>query len=309
MTGLHRPRCLVLLALSLPLLGRAADCAAALSGCAAESTPMGGLDLLQKASAVRDSTVLLAGEDEESSDSDGDQDDEPRTADWHYYTRYVNGSGYVPEPSNETDDNETDGQPGANGTNDTGSPRDGGWPWPGYPFPGFPLPVVRLPDPVPCVSYNTSHPLVRKQLRGEELTHAEVVRLVEEPTGFAHTQCLPAPGTQMIRTKEHKKVCINQGWLYTVCFTARGKDRLRCGIFVGGAPARRAGGSLDCLGGCNEGRTSCNVRAHRGACFTHDVCSIVMDASGFTFHRDCGDEAHAAVRGAGKCVGPRGVRW
>lgn len=237
--------------------------------------------------------VLQAGDEEDG----GDQDREPHTPDWDYYMQYINQSGYVEEPLNETDDNETG--PGGNGT---GSPQDGSWPYPGWP----PFPIGVVPDPVPCVSYNTSHPLVQKQFQREELTRYEIIALVEEPSGFAHTECLPAPGTYMIKTKQHKKTCLYPGVAYTVCFTERSKDHLRCGIFVAGARGRRESGSVDCMGGCNEGSTACNVRSHRGACFTHDLCSIVLDASGFTFHRECGDEAWAAVRGNGMC---KGTRW
>jgi len=163
--------------------------------------------------------------------------------------------------------------------------------------------------PVYCLTYGVEHHLVQKQLEGETLTRHEAADLIEIPSGHRYEECQPAPGTEMIRMGTDSAKCIEQGKLYTVCYDETGDFHTgswRCGIFRGGAGALRQNGNLDCLGGCNEGQRSCNVYEHRGACMTHDVCSLVLDARGFTSHKHCGNEASHAVRTGGKC---RSGRW
>jgi hypothetical protein len=114
--------------------------------------------------------------------------------------------------------------------------------------------------------------------------------------------CLPAPGTEKIT--EHQHMCIEQGKLYTVCYDIShdgAPGSVHCGIFAGAAPALRLNGKTDCMGGCNEGHRSCRVHRHRSSCFVHDLCSLVRDATGFTRHPECGDEAQAALATAGRC--------
>lgn len=163
---------------------------------------------------------------------------------------------------------------------------------------------------VPCVDYNTSHPLVQKQLQGGTLTREEVTALVQAPVGKRLWECLPAPDTDLIHGDDHK--CIERKKLYTVCYDLSYRHdyhgpagSVHCGVFIGGVPALRANGKKDCMGGCNEGSRACRVREHRSSCFAHDVCSVVQDAKGFTSDRHCGNEADRAVRTTGRCAGKR----
>jgi len=156
---------------------------------------------------------------------------------------------------------------------------------------------------VPCLTYNTSHPLVQKQLLGETLTNNETASLIEVPFGHRFYECEPAPGTEIIRHKQANK-CLEKDKLYTVCYDVSGFNKpgsWRCGIFAAGARATRVNGEIDCMGGCNEGQRSCYLHRHRGSCFTHDVCSVVQDATGFIFHPECGNEANHAMWTGGQC--------
>merc|ERR1712187_53341 len=110
-----------------------------------------------------------------------------------------------------------------------------------------------------------------------------------------------------------KYECVKQRQPYTVCFdtrkhkldsvmkSSRRRGTYFCGLFLGGQPAQRASGSLDCLGGCNEGKKACGVHEWRGGCFMHDACSIMNRAKGFLTDPNCGDEALEATEGFGKC--------
>jgi len=291
---------LLLLLLLRPAAG-ATGCPAGDAAGAAGSHETRGSVMLQRASALG-STPPLAVEEEAEQDVAGAPDGlEPLPAseeppeDRNYYERYALASGWEEQPEEGNATNATNATEGG-GQHDA-PPQD---------MP-VPFPPWGLPLPVPCVSYNLSHPLVQKQFSGETLSYPETQQLIQAPSGFGHTSCTAAPGTQVIHTRTHMNMCIQRGLPYTVCFTGSPDSHVLCGIFVAGARGLRRRGGVDCLGGCNEGRSACNVRRHRGSCFTHDVCSLVLDATGFTSHRECGDEAAAAVRGAGRCGGTG--RW
>eukprot|EP00928_Gymnodinium_smaydae_P070092 TRINITY_DN54029_c0_g1_i1.p1 TRINITY_DN54029_c0_g1~~TRINITY_DN54029_c0_g1_i1.p1 ORF type:complete len:466 (+),score=107.14 TRINITY_DN54029_c0_g1_i1:128-1525(+) len=168
-----------------------------------------------------------------------------------------------------------------------------------------------VPEP-PCVDYSLDHELVQKQVQGKVLTNEDVHALVQAPQGEEADRCTAVSGTQKIYDSS-KYVCLEMNKPYTVCYDTRrspGNSRRRrgtffCGVFLGGAQALRDNGHVDCLGGCNEGKKACGVHEWRGACFEHDVCSSMTDATGFMSDKNCGDEALEAVEGWGTC-GPQG---
>merc|ERR1712113_249748 len=155
----------------------------------------------------------------------------------------------------------------------------------------------------------------------ETLTNAEVASLAKTPQGSDPVNCKPAEGTIKISMANHNK-CMKIGQPYTVCFdTPRPKEHGRklrarervpegppkrqgivhCGIYVAGVPATRVNGHVDCMGGCNEGKEACTLSEWRGGCFMHDACSITNNAAGFFSDHNCGNVAHAAFMGFGKC--------
>jgi|ERR1711998_2870 len=185
-----------------------------------------------------------------------------------------------------------------------------------------------------CTSYGPDDPKVTNQKQydfksTDALKNEEFVKLVEK----ARRNCRPRGGTIKISRGLNSRRCLRKGQKYTVCFSSLNPDHVgykvgkngkhelklaqqgkrawerrstrqpyRCAIMIAGARVSQKDGELsDCVGGCNaidNAKEGCTLGHHRGGCFSHDLCSLYVGASGFFASRSCGDEAFDAGTGA-----------
>merc|ERR1712100_83600 len=106
--------------------------------------------------------------------------------------------------------------------------------------------------------------------------------------------------TKKLRLKKYHYKLVQQGKTEWELRSTR--QPYRRAIMIAGARVSQKDGELsDCVGGCNAAdnpKEGCTLGHHRGGCFSHDLCSLYVGASGFFASRSCGDEAYDASSGA-----------